>query len=49
MWTGVPLMSESGGSRINDGGPVVVEAPEVEWLQGQIGDENWVMIASELK
>jgi hypothetical protein len=32
-----------------DGGPVVVEASEVEWLQGRIGDENWVMMASELK
>ena len=32
-----------------DSGPVVVEAPEVEWLQGQIGDENLVMIVPELK
>src|SRR3989442_8693056 len=32
-----------------DGSAMVVEAPEVEWLQGQIGDENLVMIAPELK
>lgn len=32
-----------------DAGAIVVEAPEVEWLQGQIGDQNLVVVAAELE
>ena len=32
-----------------DAGPIIVKAPEVEWLQSQIGDQDLVMVAAQLK